>query len=80
MDLPVIDAATLYPRYDRGGKLYALDVIDGATVKPLIGEDGRARAARPGLPAGAALHEPPTFSPRSFSSCPATCGRTGSTA
>ena len=41
-DLLVIDAATVYPRYDRGGRLYALDVIDGATIKPLIGEDGRA--------------------------------------
>ena len=41
-DLLVIDAATIYPRYDRGGRLYALDVIDGATIKPLIGEDGRA--------------------------------------
>ncbi len=41
-DLLVIDAATLYPRFDRGGKLYALDVIDGATIKPLIGDDGRA--------------------------------------
>ena len=41
-DLLVIDAATIYPRYDRAGKLYSLDVVDGATVKPLIGEDGRA--------------------------------------
>jgi Phage portal protein len=41
-DMLVIDAATLYPRYDRGGSLYSLDVIDGATIKPLIGEDGRA--------------------------------------
>jgi Phage portal protein len=41
-DMLVIDAATLYPRYNRGGSLYALDVIDGATIKPLIGEDGRA--------------------------------------
>jgi Phage portal protein len=41
-DLLVIDAATIYPRYDRGGSLYSLDVIDGATIKPLIGEDGRA--------------------------------------
>jgi phage portal protein BeeE len=41
-DLLVIDAATVYPRYDRGGNLYSLDVIDGATIKPLIGEDGRA--------------------------------------
>jgi hypothetical protein len=41
-DMLVIDAATLYPRLNRGGSLYALDVIDGATIKPLIGEDGRA--------------------------------------
>jgi hypothetical protein len=44
-DMLVIDAATLYPRYNRGGSLYALDVIDGATIKPLIGEDGRAPEA-----------------------------------
>ena len=25
-----------------GGSLYSLDIIDGATIKPLIGEDGRA--------------------------------------
>ena len=41
-DMLVIDAATLYPRYNRGGSLYSLDIIDGATIKPLIGEDGRA--------------------------------------
>jgi hypothetical protein len=41
-EMLVIDAATIYPRYDRGGSLYSLDVIDGATIKPLIGEDGRA--------------------------------------
>jgi hypothetical protein len=40
-DMLVIDAATLYPRFDRGGRLYALDVIDGATITPLVGEDGR---------------------------------------
>jgi Phage portal protein len=40
-EMLVIDAATIYPRYNRGGSLYALDVIDGATIKPLIGEDGR---------------------------------------
>jgi hypothetical protein len=40
-DLLVIDAATIYPRYTRAGTLYALDIIDGATIKPLIGEDGR---------------------------------------
>jgi hypothetical protein len=34
-EMLVIDAATLYPRYNRGGSLYALDIIDGATIKPL---------------------------------------------
>ncbi len=41
-DLLVIDAATIYPRFNRAGKLYSLDIVDGATIKPLIGEDGRA--------------------------------------
>ena len=41
-EMLVIDAATIYPRYNRGGSLYSLDIIDGATIKPLIGEDGRA--------------------------------------
>jgi Phage portal protein len=40
-DMLVIDAATIYPRFNRGGSVYSLDVIDGATIKPLIGEDGR---------------------------------------
>ena len=44
-DLLVIDAATIYPRYSRSGALHSLDVIDGATIKPLIGEDGRAPEA-----------------------------------
>ena len=41
-DLLVIDAATIYPRLNRAGALYSLDIIDGATIAPLIGEDGRA--------------------------------------
>ena len=41
-DMLVIDAATIYPRFARSGALYALDIVDGATIKPLIGEDGRA--------------------------------------
>ena len=40
-DMLVIDAATIYPRYTRGGSLYSLDIIDEATIKLLIGEDGR---------------------------------------
>ncbi len=41
-DMLVIDAATIYPRFTRAGKLYSLDIVDGATIKPLIGEDLRA--------------------------------------
>ena len=37
----VIDAAALYKRRTRGGKLYALEVVDGATLKPLIDDSGR---------------------------------------
>ena len=44
-DMLVIDAATIYPRFDRGGALYSLDVIDGSTITPLIGEDGRSPEA-----------------------------------
>ena len=40
-DMLVIDAATIYPRFTRAGALYSLDVIDGSTITPLIGEDGR---------------------------------------
>jgi hypothetical protein len=37
----VIDAATVYKRRDRKGRLYALEVMDGATLKPIIDETGR---------------------------------------
>ncbi|HXL66015.1 MAG TPA: phage portal protein, partial [Xanthobacteraceae bacterium] len=40
-DMLVIDAATIYPRFTRGGSLYSLDIIDGSTITPLVGEDGR---------------------------------------
>lgn len=42
----VIDAATIERRKTRGGQLFALDLIDGATIKPLLAEDGR----RPPVP------------------------------
>jgi phage portal protein BeeE len=45
-DMAVIDAATIYPRRDRRQQLYALELVDGATVKPLIDDHGR----RPALP------------------------------
>ena len=44
-DMLVIDAATIYPRLSRCGALYSLDIIDGATITPLVGEDGRAPEA-----------------------------------
>jgi len=40
-DMLVIDATTLYPRLNKGGGLYALEPIDGATVKRVIDHTGR---------------------------------------
>jgi hypothetical protein len=40
-DMLVIDAATIYVRPTRGGQVYALEPIDGATIKPVLREDGR---------------------------------------
>lgn len=40
-DLLIIDAPTIYRRYNRGGTLHALEYIDGATIKPLLNADGR---------------------------------------
>jgi hypothetical protein len=40
-DMLVIDAATVLPRMTRGGGLYALELMDGATIKPVIDESGR---------------------------------------
>jgi Phage portal protein/Phage Mu protein F like protein len=40
-DLLVIDAPTLYIRKTVGGKLYALEPVDGATVKRILNEQGR---------------------------------------
>jgi PAS domain-containing protein len=40
-DLLVIDAPTLYVRRDGAGALYALEVVDGATIKRVIDERGR---------------------------------------
>lgn len=37
----VIDAATLYPRLDRGNRLYALEPVDGATIKRVLDGGGR---------------------------------------
>lgn len=40
-DMLVIDAASLFRRRTRGGKLFALEQIDGATVKRVIDDWGR---------------------------------------
>lgn len=40
-DMLVIDAATAYNRVNRGGTPWAIELIDGATIQRLIGEDGR---------------------------------------
>lgn len=40
-DMLVIDAATICPVKTNGGQLYALDVVDGATIRPLIDYYGR---------------------------------------
>lgn len=43
-DLLVIDAPTLYRRRTRGGRLWALEPLDGATIKRLIDDWGRTPA------------------------------------
>ena len=48
-DLFVLDAPTLYPRANLGGGLYALELMDGATIKRIIDEGGR--TPLPPLPA-----------------------------
>jgi len=40
-EMLVIDAPSIYRRQTRGGGLYSLDVVDGATIKLLIDETGR---------------------------------------
>lgn len=48
-DLLVIDAVTIYPDVDELGCLRSLDLIDGATIRPLL--DLRGRIPRPPDPA-----------------------------
>lgn len=40
-DLLVIDAPTIYPRKTKGGDLYSLDPVDGATIKRVLDVYGR---------------------------------------
>lgn len=48
-EMLVIDAATVHLRRNRAGGLYALELIDGATIRPLI--DSQGRSPMPPLPA-----------------------------
>ncbi|MGD0263541.1 MAG: phage portal protein [Candidatus Methylomirabilota bacterium] len=48
-DLLVNDAVSIYRRRARNGELYALEVVDGSSIKPLL--DGRGRTPQPPLPA-----------------------------
>jgi hypothetical protein len=48
-DLFVLDAPTLYPRQTLGGELYALELVDGSTIKRIIDTGGR--TPMPPLPA-----------------------------
>lgn len=40
-EMLVIDAATIYPRQTVGGDLYALETIDGGSIKRVLDETGR---------------------------------------
>ncbi len=40
-DLLVIDAPCLYPRETLGGEMYALELVDGSTVKRILDDTGR---------------------------------------
>ena len=54
-DLFVLDALTIYPKPDRGGGLWGLEVVDGATIKPLLDTRGQVAAYQQilyGLPWG----------------------------
>ncbi len=44
-----IDALAIYPRLANNGTLYALEILDGATIKPLV--DDRGRRPEPPFPA-----------------------------
>lgn len=52
-ELLITDAVTLYPNRQRGGLVGALELIDGATVRPLL--DARGRAPAPPFPAYAQI-------------------------
>ena len=48
-EMLVVDAVSIYPRFTYGGDLVSLELVDGATIKPLLDERGN----RPHPPAPA---------------------------
>lgn len=52
-ELLVTDAVALYPGLTRGGQITGLEVIDGATIRPLL--DARGATPKPPLPAYAQI-------------------------
>lgn len=40
-DMLVLDAVAIYPRLTKGGKPYALELVDGATIRRVLAYDGR---------------------------------------
>ena len=40
-DMLVIDAVTIYPRLTNGGQLYALEMVDGGTIRRISDDTGR---------------------------------------
>jgi Phage portal protein/Phage Mu protein F like protein len=75
-DMLEIDAATVFPRQTRGGDLYALEYVDGATVNRIIDNYGRTPLAPDpayqqrlkGLPAINYTREQLIYKPRNISS------------
>ena len=71
-DLLVIDAPCIYPRKTKGGELYSLDPVDGATIKRVIDSTGRTPIAPDpayqqilkGIPAANYTRDELIYSPR----------------
>jgi hypothetical protein len=70
----VTDAPAIYPRKTKGGELYALEHIDGATIKRILNADGR--TPLPPDPAYAQVIKGITavnYTRRSSTTCRGTC-------
>lgn len=71
-DVLVIDAPAIYPRKTKGGELYSLDPVDGATIKRVIDSTGRTPIAPDpayqqilkGIPAANYTRDELIYSPR----------------